>query len=56
MRGRRPISELVAEGDAFDDLDPSIPRNLALYRAAALQVEAIVATVRGLTREHGRCR
>jgi hypothetical protein len=44
--GRPPLSALVAEGEAFDDLG----------RAAAPQVEAIVAVARGPTRERARCR
>jgi hypothetical protein len=54
--GRPPISALVAEGEAFDDLDPPIAHGLVLDRAAAPQVGAIVATGRGLTRERTRCR
>jgi hypothetical protein len=51
-----PISALVAEGEAFDDLDPPILRGLALNRAAASQVEAVVATEFGPTCERARYR
>jgi hypothetical protein len=54
--GRPPVSALVAEGEAFDDLEPPIPYSLVFGRAAAPRVEAIVATARGPTRERARCR
>jgi hypothetical protein len=50
------INALVAEGEAFDDLDPPISRSLALNRASASQVEAIVATERGPMCERARYR
>jgi hypothetical protein len=54
--GRPPLSVLVAEGGAFDDLDLPVANSLVLGRAPAPQVEAIVAAARGLTRERARCR
>jgi hypothetical protein len=51
---RPPISALVAEGEAFDDLDPPIPRSVALNRSAAPPAEVVVATERGPTRERAR--
>jgi len=54
--GRPPVSALVAEGEAFDDLDTPIPYSPVLDRAAAPQIEAVVAAARGLTRERARCR
>ena len=44
--GRPPLSALVAEGEAFDDLG----------RAAAPQVGAIVAMARAIARESAQCR
>jgi len=54
--GRPPLSALVGEGKAFDDLDPPVANSLVLGRAAAPQVEAIVAAARGPKRERARCR
>jgi hypothetical protein len=54
--GHPPGSALVAEGEAFDDLDPPIAYGPVLDRVAAPQLGAIVAAGRRLTRERKRCR
>jgi len=54
--GHPPFDALVAEGEAFDDLDPPVPRGADFDRAAASGVEAIVATARGRAMERVQCR
>jgi hypothetical protein len=54
--GRPPVSALVAEGEAFDDLNLPIADRRVVGRAAAPQVGAIVAMARAIARESAQCR
>jgi len=54
--GRPTVSALVAEGEAFDDLNLPIADWRVVGRAAAPQVGAIVAMARAIARESAQCR
>jgi hypothetical protein len=54
--GRPTVSALVAEREAFDDLNLPIADWRVVGRAAAPQVGAIVAMARAIARESAQCR